>query len=231
VSIGVQPAAGERGLELRDVQLRLPGRVLFAPLSARVAPGEVLSVTGPSGSGKSSLLAWACGVLTPPFEVSGELLLDGESLLRLPTERRRLGILFQDALLFPHLSVGANVAFGLRAGVGGRSERRRIVETALASVGLPGHAERDPATLSGGERVRVALLRVLLAEPRAVLLDEPFSRLDAPLRDSIRRLVFERCRERGLPVLLVTHDAADVAAAGGRELALSVVGAGDGDAR
>jgi putative thiamine transport system ATP-binding protein len=212
--------ATDLGLELREVQLSLQGRPLFAPLSARVAPGEVLSITGPSGSGKSSLLAWACGVLAAPFEARGDLLLDGDSLLAVPTERRRLGILFQDALLFPHLSVGANVAFGLRDGQGGRAARRRIVDAALASVGLPGLWDRDPATLSGGERVRVALLRVLLAEPRAVLLDEPFSRLDAPLRDAVRRLVFERCRERGLPVLLVTHDAADVAAAGGRELAL-----------
>jgi putative thiamine transport system ATP-binding protein len=220
-----------RGLELRDVQLRLPGRTLFAPLSAQVAPGEVLSVTGPSGSGKSSLLAWACGVLPAQFEVTGDLLLDGVSLLSLPTERRRLGILFQDALLFPHLSVGANVAFGLRAGVGGRAARRRMVDAALDSVGLGGYHDRDPATLSGGERVRVALLRVLLAEPRAVLLDEPFSRLDAPRRDSIRQLVFERCRERALPVLMVTHDAADVAAAGGRELALQPLPGQAGDAR
>lgn len=223
----VIPAATEAGLALRDVQLSLGGQALFAPLSAQVAPGEVLSVTGPSGSGKSSLLAWACGVLGAPFAARGDLLLDGQSLLRLPTEQRRLGILFQDALLFPHLSVGANVAFGLRARSGGRAQRRRIVDDALESVGLPGLWDRDPATLSGGERVRVALLRVLLAEPRAVLLDEPFSRLDAPLRDSIRRLVFDRCRERGLPVLLVTHDAADVAAAGGRELALR----SDADAR
>ncbi len=214
-----QRTAGH-GLELRDVQLSLGGQPLFAPLSAQVAPGEVLSITGASGSGKSSLLAWACGVLAAPFTARGDLLLDGGSLLRVPTEQRRLGILFQDALLFPHLSVGANVAFGLRAGVGGRAARRQLVESALGSIGLPGLWDRDPATLSGGERVRVALLRVLLAEPRAVLLDEPFSRLDAPLRDSVRRLVFERCRERGLPVLLVTHDAADVAAAGGRELPL-----------
>lgn len=224
------PSTGTRGLELRAVQLRLPGRVLFEPLSAQVAPGEVLSITGPSGSGKSSLLAWACGVLPAPFQASGDLLLDGVSLLSLPTERRRLGILFQDALLFPHLSVGANVAFGLRAG-GGRAARRHAVEAALASVGLPDTWDRDPATLSGGERVRVALLRVLLAEPRAVLLDEPFSRLDAPLRGSIRQLVFDRCRERSLPVLMVTHDAADVAAAGGRELALQPLGQGGGDAR
>ncbi len=207
------------GLELVAVELALHGQPLFEPVTATVPPGEVLSITGPSGSGKSSLLAFACGVLAPEFTARGDLRLDGRSLLGVPTERRRLGILFQDDLLFPHLSVGANVAFGLRDG-GSRAARRRIVADALASVGLAGFAERDPATLSGGERARVALLRVLLAEPRAVLLDEPFGKLDAPLRDAIRRLVFERCRERGLPVLLVTHDAADVAAAGGREYPL-----------
>jgi putative thiamine transport system ATP-binding protein len=207
------------GLELVAVELALRGRPLFAPVTVSVPPGEVLSITGPSGSGKSSLLAFACGVLAPEFAASGDLRLDGRSLLGVPTEQRRLGILFQDDLLFPHLSVGANVAFGLRAG-GTRAARRRAVAEALESVGLAGFAERDPATLSGGERARVALLRVLLAEPRAILLDEPFGKLDAPLRDAIRRLVFERCRERGLPVLLVTHDAADVAAAGGREYPL-----------
>lgn len=207
------------GLELVEVELALRGIPLFAPVTASVAPGEVLSITGPSGSGKSSLLAWACGVLAAPFTARGELLLDGRSLLRLPTEKRRLGILFQDDLLFPHLSVGANVAFGLRPG-GARAARRRMVAEALDSVGLGGFAERDPATLSGGERARVALLRVLLSDPRAVLLDEPFGKLDAALRESVRRLVFERCRARGLPVLLVTHDAADVAAAGGREYPL-----------
>jgi putative thiamine transport system ATP-binding protein len=207
------------GLELVDVELSLRGATLFAPVSVAVAGGEVLSITGPSGSGKSSLLAFACGVLAADFSARGDLLLDGRSLLGLPTERRRLGILFQDDLLFPHLSVGANVAFGLRQG-GSRAARRRIVADALESVGLGGFADRDPATLSGGERARIALLRVLLAEPRAVLLDEPFGRLDAPLRDAVRRLVFDRCRERGLPVLLVTHDAADVAAAGGREYPL-----------
>ncbi len=213
------------GLELIDVQLTLRGTALFEPVTVAVAPGEVLSITGPSGSGKSSLLAWACGVLDGGFAASGDLRLDGQSLLGLPTEQRRLGILFQDDLLFPHLSVGANLAFGLRPG-GTRAARRQIVDKALESVGLGGFAARDPATLSGGERARVALLRVLLAEPRAVLLDEPFGKLDVPLRAAVRGLVFERCRERGLPVLLVTHDAADVAAAGGREYPLRAPAAG-----
>jgi putative thiamine transport system ATP-binding protein len=208
------------GLELRNVQLRLNGQALFQPLSLRVAPGEIVSVTGPSGSGKSSLLAHLCGVLAHDFEPSGDILLGGESLLGKPPQQRGLGILFQDDLLFPHLSVGGNLAFGLRANPGSRAARQTVVEAALASVGLAGYSARDPATLSGGQRARVALLRVLLSEPRAVLLDEPFGKLDAALRGSIRELVFERCREHSLPVLLVTHDVADVAAAGGAVLEL-----------
>ena len=208
-------------LELDAVQVEAGGRALFEPVTARIAGGEVLSITGPSGSGKSSLLAFACGILAPELAGHGDVRMDGRSLLGQPPERRRLGILFQDDLLFPHLSVGGNIGFGMRESP--RRERARLIDAALESVGLAGFAARDPATLSGGERARVALLRVLLSEPRAVLLDEPFGRLDAPLRDAIRQLVFARCRERGLPVVLVTHDAADVAAAGGRELPLQPV--------
>ncbi len=216
-----------KGLALRDTTLRLQGRELFAPLTLQVAPGEIVSVMGPSGSGKSSLLAHVCGVLAPEFSAQGDVLLEGESLLGVPPERRGLGILFQDDLLFPHLSVGGNLAFGLRTANRSRGERQTLIDSALASVGLDGFSERDPATLSGGQRARVALLRVLLSEPRAVLLDEPFSKLDAALRTSIRQLVFERCRARALPVLLVTHDPEDVAQAGGAVIELRADAAPD----
>jgi putative thiamine transport system ATP-binding protein len=147
----------------------------------------------------------------------GEVLLDGTSMLDLPAHRRRLGILFQDDLLFPHMTVGENLAFGLPCGAN-RAARRNRIEQALACVELSGFAGRDPSTLSGGERARVALLRVLLSEPRALLLDEPFSKLDMTLRDRFRSLVFQSATH--LPVLLVSHDPQDSVAAGGDALEL-----------
>lgn len=105
--------------------------------------------------------------------------------------------MFQDALLFPHLSVGDNLAFGLAADIRGRAARRAAVEAALSRAGLAGFRDRDPATLSGGQRARAALMRALLARPRALLLDEPFSRLDADLRAGIRALSSTICANRG----------------------------------
>jgi putative thiamine transport system ATP-binding protein len=205
----------QQGLLLEQVGLWLGQRRLLGPLDLVIAPGESATLMGPSGSGKSSLLAFLCGTLDPAFRSQGRVRLDGEDILALPPERRRLGILFQDDLLFPHLSVAGNLAFGLPQ-VLDRQTRRDRVAAALDEAGLAGFDARDPATLSGGQRARVALLRMLLSEPRALLLDEPFGRLDAGLRDRFRRLVFERARARMLPVLLVTHDREDAEAASGR---------------
>ncbi|HEV8391120.1 MAG TPA: ATP-binding cassette domain-containing protein [Dongiaceae bacterium] len=207
-------------LELRDVAIvrrgERQGERLFAPLTCRVQPGRPVTIMGPSGAGKSSLLAWLTGVLPAGLAGEGDVLLDGASVLSLPAHQRRLGILFQDDLLFPHMSVGENLAFGLPPGPD-RAARRRI-EQALAGVELAGFADRDPMTLSGGERARVALLRVLLSEPRALLLDEPFSKLDLTLRDRFRSLVFQSATH--LPVLLVSHDPQDSVTAGGDRLEL-----------
>ncbi|MFM7531962.1 MAG: ATP-binding cassette domain-containing protein [Rubrivivax sp.] len=207
-------------LRLHGVSLSIGSRRLVSELSADIAPGECLTVMGPSGCGKSSLLAWMTGTLEAAFTASGRITLGPRELYGLPPEQRGLGILFQDDLLFPHLSVGGNLAFALPTEVKGRGERRRRIDEALARAGLEGFAERDPATLSGGQRARVALLRTLLAEPRALLLDEPFSKLDTALRADFRQLVFTHARDRSLPTVLVTHDEADAGAAGGTVLRL-----------
>ncbi|MFN3415499.1 MAG: ATP-binding cassette domain-containing protein [Caldimonas sp.] len=195
-------------LVLDHVSLRLGSRVLIDRLSATVGPGEVLAVMGPSGSGKSSLLAWLCGTLPPALQAQGRACLNGREIHTLPLAQRRVGILFQDDLLFPHLTALENLLFALPAGP--RAERVAQAQAALARAELAGLGDRQPHQLSGGQRSRVAVLRALLARPEALLLDEPFSRLDVALRARFRAFVFAQAREAGIPTVLVTHDAADV---------------------
>ncbi|MCT8269086.1 ATP-binding cassette domain-containing protein [Afifella sp. JA880] len=209
----ISPPEATDALTLSQVRISLAGRLLLS-VDKTIRPGEVLTVMGPSGSGKSTLLAFAAGFLDPIFAVEGRVLLAGEDVTDRPAEARQMGLLFQDPLLFPHLSVAGNLLFGLRPG-SSREARQETVSGALAEVGLEGMEGRDPATLSGGQRARIALLRTLLSRPRALLLDEPFSKLDVALRDQMRRLVFDEAGKRNLPVLLVTHDHQDAAAAGG----------------
>jgi len=199
------------GLGLKDVCISLDGRDLLS-LDCMIEPGEVLTVMGPSGSGKSTLLSFVAGFLTTPFTAEGRVLLDGTDITNAQPEARHVGLLFQDPMLFPHLSVGGNLLFGMPPG---SDDRPASAAEALARFGLVGFADRDPATLSGGQASRVALLRLLLSEPKAALLDEPFSKLDRHLRDDIRRFTFERLRDAGLPSILVTHDPEDAEAAGG----------------
>ncbi len=214
----------DKGLDLRGVTIAKGDRTLIS-INRQIGPGDVLTIMGPSGSGKSTLLAYLTGTLSTDFRASGQVWLDGHDITHAAPYRRRLGILFQDDLLFPHMSVGANLAFGLRPG-GSRAERAARVDAALAEVGLDGFADRDPATLSGGQKARVALMRMLLSEPCALLLDEPFSRLDAELRVQVRDMVFAQAKARALPVLLVTHDAMDRDAAGGDVFLMDDVEAG-----
>lgn len=208
----------DKGLSLRNVTIAR-GDVPLLSVNHDIAPGAVLTLMGPSGVGKSTLLAFITGTLSPDFTGRGEVWLDGHEITHAAPHQRRAGILFQDDLLFPHLSVGANLAFGLRPG-GTAAERLAKVDEALQEVGLDGFAPRDPGTLSGGQKARVALMRMLLSEPCALLLDEPFSRLDAALRAQVRDMVFDRARARSLPVLMVTHDAEDAQAAGGEIITL-----------
>ena len=179
-------------LRLEGVWLALGPRLLVPPLTLTVAPGTATTLMGPSGCGKSSLLASLCGMLEPAFRCGGRAWLGDRELGPLPPERRRLGILFQDDLLFPHLTVGENISFGLPPGP--RARRRAELDAALADAGLAGFANRDPATLSGGQRARIALLRTLAARPEALLLDEPFAKLDSELRNRFRNFVFDHGR-------------------------------------
>ena len=197
-------------LEITNLNVSKAGQALISELNLSVAPGEVFTLMGASGSGKSTLLNWIVGALDPVFSVQGELWLNGVRRDTLPIEARRIGILFQDDLLFPHLSVGQNLAFALPARIQGRAERRRVIESVLADVGLSGFHDRDPATLSGGQKARISVLRALLAEPEGLLLDEPFSKLDAVLRGQFRAFVYDRISQLGIPTLLVTHDPADI---------------------
>ena len=210
-------------LILTDAAITLAGEPLIRPFSLRVEPSETVTLMGPSGAGKSALLAFIAGDLESPFAAAGTVTLDGTRLDGLPPERRRIGRLFQDDLLFPHLTVIENLLFGMPRG----KPQARIAdaEAALAEAGLQGFGPRPPHTLSGGQRARVSLLRALLAEPRAMLLDEPFGKLDAPLRQAMREFVFRHIWERRIPCLMVTHDAADVPA-NGRVLLLN-----DGEVR
>lgn len=207
-----------KGLILRNVCIFRDGSPLIM-VDHHILPGAVLTVMGPSGVGKSTLLAFITGTLAPVFRGTGGIELDGVEISQTPPHKRNIGILFQDDLLFPHMSVGANLAFGMLAG-GTKAQRTAAIDAALGEVGLAGYADRDPATLSGGQKARVALVRMLLSEPRALLLDEAFSRLDAELRAQVRDLVFRVARERRLPVLMVTHDVEDADAAGGTVIEL-----------
>lgn len=198
-------------LHLQDLTITHADRVMVA-LSLTVPQGEVLSIMGPSGCGKSTLLSAIIGALPDAFAMQGRISLGGRDITDLPTHARRLGILFQDDILFPHLSVAANLGFGLPRAT---PDRARVIAQALAEAELDSMGARDPASLSGGQRARVALMRTLLSDPAALLLDEPFSRLDQTLRAQMRAFVFARARARNLPVVLVTHDPEDARAAGG----------------
>ena len=206
-------------LQIENVSLTLNGKLLLS-LNEIIEEGSILTVMGPSGCGKSSLLAYIGGFLNNAFEAAGSVKVDGSEITGLPAHERGMGVLFQDPLLFPHMSVGENLLFALPGSGLGKAERRGLAEEALSEVGLDGFFDRDPATLSGGQKARVALMRVLLSEPRALLLDEPFSKLDAGRRGQIREIVFDIARRKRLPTLLVTHDEADATATGGRVIDL-----------
>ena len=196
--------AGVSDLSLRDLSKAFPGQgEVLRNVSLSVPSGERFALLGASGSGKTTLLRLVAGLERPD---AGDILLGGTSLLSLPAEKREVGLVFQNPLLFPHLSVAANLAFGPQVrGVQKREIAGEVTEM-LSRVGLSGYGDRLPRQLSGGQEQRVALARALMTRPRLLLLDEPFSALDAPLRRELRAWVVALQRESGTTTVLVTHD-------------------------
>lgn len=209
----------QSSLEIKNCELYRQNEQLLS-LNEQVKGGEILTIMGPSGSGKSSFLNWLTGTLPSGFSANGEVWLNGKNINNLPAHLRHIGVLYQDALLFSHLSVSGNIAFAMPKG----NKKRRLekIEHALEQIGLKGMANRHPDNLSGGQQARVALLRMLLSEPKAILLDEPFSKLDTQLRVDTRELVFSQIREHKLPAIMVTHDHSDAEAANGKLITLNL---------
>ena len=198
---------------LEEASVRLGPILALEGVDLTVGAGQVVVVLGPSGSGKSTLLRAVAGL--EPL-AAGRILIDGTDQVAVPPHRRGVGLMFQDHVLFPHLDVGANVAFGLRMQGRGRDEIRAAVADHLALVGLPGAAERAVHTLSGGEQQRVALARALAPAPRVLLLDEPFGSLDRPRREQLLSELGDLFDRLGTTVLAVTHDHAEAFALGDR---------------
>ena len=195
-------------LVINEVTLGFGGRPLFAPISLEVAAGDIALLTAPSGVGKSTLLRWICGMADAGLTAEGDIFLDGTLMNDVVIEKRQMGMMFQEPLMFPHLTVAGNLAFGLKRS-GNRAERKSIIAGQLEEMGMAGMEDRDPMTLSGGQKARVALIRCMLAEPKALLLDEPFSGLDDVTREDFADLVKREVRARKLPVLMVSHDPRD----------------------
>ena len=193
------------GLSLRGISKRFGARIALDRIDLDVARGEVVCLLGQSGCGKSTTLRIAAGLERPDSGLVfvGGRLVEGEGSHE-PPETRRVGLMFQDYALFPHLSAWENVAFGLTKVP--RAERRKRAEEELDRVGLTTHKDAYPHTLSGGEQQRVALARVLAPGPDVVLMDEPFSGLDARLRDEVRGTALRRLKLEQAAVVMVTHD-------------------------
>ncbi|ETX11622.1 ABC transporter ATPase [Marinomonas ushuaiensis DSM 15871] len=202
-------------LSVKGFTLSSTDKTLIRDLSFDIADGQVLSIMGPSGIGKSSLLHFLSGTLSHSLTATGEAFLNDDALHTKPTEARKVGLLQQMPLLFPHMSIIENLLFAIPADVT-KETRRELIRNALEKLGMSDKANAMPKELSGGQQARVALLRTLLAKPDYLLLDEPFSKLDPALRRDVRAFVLAEIRQANIPALLVTHDSEDAKAMAGK---------------
>ncbi len=192
----------------QQVQLSFSNAPLFAPFNLTIQKGEICLLQSDSGTGKTSLLRWIAGISDKQMHAKGKIFLDGKDITDLPAEQRRIGILFSEAFLFPHLTVAENIGISI-ASVIGRKERKALIKNSLISAGLHGIEKQDPLTLSTGQQARVALLRTVLSEPALLLLDEPFSNLDKDIRKTLVNYVLEEIKRLNIPALMVSHDPRD----------------------
>jgi iron(III) transport system ATP-binding protein len=192
-------------LDIERLSLSLDQQPVLSGITLHLARGDIGCLIGPSGCGKTTLLRAIAGFVPP---VSGQIHIGGrpvsDSARQVPPEKRRVGMVFQDIALFPHLDVAANIAFGISHWTAG--ERQQRVSDLLTLVGLPDMGTRFPAQLSGGQQQRVAIARALAPKPQLLLLDEPFSALDAELREQVSRDVRHILKQEGITALFVTHD-------------------------
>lgn len=177
---------------------------LLSDFSLTIDAGKITVLQGPSGCGKSTLLSAIAGTAPAALQLSGMMILDDILLNPLPPEKRQIGLLFQESLLFPHLSVGDNLAFGIPKSIA-RKQRAKAVEDALSQADMADYGNADPAILSGGQKARIAMMRAMLSEPRLLLMDESFAALDPELRQQFGHFVSAQIRMRNIPALLISH--------------------------
>jgi putative thiamine transport system ATP-binding protein len=198
-------------LELRNISLKWfssKEKPFIKDLNIKVNNGKILTIFGSSGIGKSSLINVIAGVYESNLLFTGDIILNNKKITNTLPEKRKIGLLLQDGVLFPHLSVEQNLIFGIKKSLTNK-EKYLLINEHLIEANMEGFENRYPNTLSGGQKSRVACLRAILSEPDALLLDEPFSSIDPEQRNSFRLFVANQVREKKIPCILVTHDESD----------------------
>ena len=200
-------------LELKNMSLKWTSPLedeFIKNLSLEVKKGKILTIFGVSGIGKSSLINVISGIFEDNLSFKGDIILNNKRLNETPAENRKIGLLLQEGVLFPHLTVEQNLLFGMNKKLKNK-EKSLLINNHLQKSDMRGFQKRYPNTLSGGQKARIACLRAILSEPDALLLDEPFSSLDPDQRNSFRLFVIKQVQERNIPCILVTHDESDKA--------------------
>ena len=198
-------------LELINISLKWNSpkeKPFIKNLNLKINNGNILCVFGKSGVGKSSLINVIAGTTEDNLLFEGEIILNGKILNNIAIEKRKIGLLLQDGALFPHLTVEQNIYFGMNRRLKSK-EKLNVINENLKNANMEGFQNRYPHTLSGGQKARIACLRAILSEPKALLLDEPFSSLDPEHRNAFRKFVIDKVKESKIPCLLVTHDETD----------------------